>query len=415
MRLIASFLIVMAASVGHAAAEDLEIGGQKVSVTGFGISKSTSGRLVNVLADDPLAQAQKTIKGVYIPAGTRLAFLDRSYRDTQGRMWNLVSTEDGILAYVRAGMNGRGSQYWTQDQIGKFFAAGADQIAVVQAPQTIKTDKYGAISLTASEIYRVDPEAPQDNGQVPLVLDRSKLGDAWSANQTIFVPEQVVALISPETFRNAGDLEQPFTEYDPAREVLSAVDTALQTKTLPDAAAVRRRVQDFLTSRFITSKSCESEISFSLDTEAEAALGLSGLLSPVEAKLKLTGSIAGATRYTKGEEFDIVRVRQADNPYIYEIKTSSNRPDCASAPKSRITVAGTDGVRGEINEANLEEAGFGDKTQGSPVYTCRAEFFALRDILANKAFLPQTISTFVVANLAEFRGASDPSTCAANK
>ncbi|MGO7273023.1 hypothetical protein [Rhizobium ruizarguesonis] len=121
--------------------------GQKaeVPITGFGISKSTSGRLVNVLASDPLAQAQKTIEGVYIPTGTRLAFLDRSYRDTQSRTWNLVSAEDGIRAYVRGASKGQGAQYWTLSQIGQFFAICTEQIAVVQAPQTIKTRGYDTV------------------------------------------------------------------------------------------------------------------------------------------------------------------------------------------------------------------------------------------------------------------------------
>ena len=398
-----------------ARADDIAIGSDRVAVNGFGISKSTSGRLVNVLIPKPLAKPREIDKGVYIPAGTRIALLDRSFKDKDGEPWNLVSTEDGIVAFIKGQAPQKAPYYWTKAQIDQFFTGNTSQIAIVQAPQLIHTKTYGDVTLTASEIYRLDPDASAPEDKVAIILDRSKLGDLWTANETVAVPDEVLAVIGKDAFEDVSDLEQPFILYDPVNDIMESVEATLNGSNIPDSRTVRQQVLAFLSNRFVTSKTCDSVIKFKLETSVDAAVGLSGLLSPVEAKLKLSGNVEGSTEYGKGEEFKIVRVKRPGDENIYEIKTSSNREACSLAPTSRILVAGTDGVDGEINEGNLAQAGFGENTKGSPVYTCRWEFFRLRDILSNKASLPHPISTFVVANLAEFSGASDPSTCSPAK
>ncbi|NKK77695.1 hypothetical protein [Rhizobium leguminosarum] len=412
MKRVLGVMLFTALATAQALAAEIQIGKQKVTIQGYAISKSTSGRLVNVLVDDPLADAQKTVKGVYIPAGTRLAVTDQSFKDRQNRSWSLVSTEDGILAYVRSSSPGKGAHFWSQDQIEQYLKDDTDSIAIIQTPVTIKSSLYGPVVLTTSEIYRIDAGATPLGDQVALVLDGSKMGDKWTANETVNVSEKAVTVATKETFKNVTDLENPFARYDPAAEVMFALDDVIKKKALPDAATVRKKVEEVVTNRFITSKSCNSEIVFKLDTEVEASLDFSSILSPVSAKLKLTAGVSGTTKYPIGEEFDIIRVRQLGSSNIFEIKTATDREGCGSAPTGqRIVVAGKDSTRGEINETTLEDAGFPKGNKGAPLYTCRAEFFALRDILSNKYFLPQPISTFVVANLSEFRGANDPSSC----
>jgi hypothetical protein len=405
-------LLLMSAVISPAAADDLVIGEEKIPIIGYAITKSTSGRLVNVLSNNPLADAKQTVKGVYIPAGTRVAILDRSYSDRQRRPWNLVVTEDGILAFVRGkGKHGE-AHYWTEDQIGQFFRDGASAIAIIQTPLDIESKEYGKLKLTVSEIYKVDSSVRSGVfDEVPVVLERAKVGEKWTKDEAISVSEGAVVLVYPDTFTDKADIARPFRRYDPGKEILGAVEATIEQKSVPDAENVRKAVRAFLASRFLTSKNCESEIALSIDAGVALAVDLSSLLSPVEAKLKISGDLKGATKYEKGEEFVIQRVFQPDRDTIYEIKRNMIRPNCAASPSgSRITVAGTDGAEGEINAANLKDAGFEDAPV-SAVYTCRSEFFALRDILANKYFLPQDISTFVVANFSEFKGAKDPSSC----
>jgi hypothetical protein len=379
---------------------------------GYAIAKSTSARIVNVFRDDALRDPKSDVKGVYVPAGTLVAILDYSYKDASGNTWQLASTEDGILMFIRernkVGTAG-GKQYYDQSFLKEKLAGTSYSIvAVAQAGFEVKTEKYGNIIVTTSEAYAVvDPDAT--DGTAWILLDKSKMGDKWISNEIVVAPKDRVALIAGDAFEKASDWIQPFTEYDAASEAKGILQKLVKDKNL-DSEETQRKISDFISQRFLTTKSCESEISYDLTLAGELGIDLSSVLSPVTAKLALTGKLSGKVSHAKGEDFSIRRVQRKD--VVYEIKTERTRENCSSAPKSiRTTVSGNNDVSGEITAGDLAAAGFPPDTNGFPIYRCRKEFRLLRAILANKYSLPQSIATFVIGTFGEFEGAADAVDC----
>ena len=380
---------VFSANLAHAA-DQLTVFGRTLPVTEYAISKSTSGRLLNIFNSDPLSDAKSSIKGVYVPAGTRLAILDFSYDDIQGRQWNLASSDQGLLLFIK------NTQYFSTDIIDKKLKNSGDHaVAFVQSKLTIPTTQYKDVTLTPSEMYIAEEAADET---VNLRIDQAKMGKQWIADETVTVPESAVALLSDKAFAKKEEILSPFLPYDAIKEVKSLFEKSLEEKSPPDISTLRKKGNDFIESQFLTNKMCESEIKYDLTGFAELGLDMSAWISPVTAQLKLTGNISASVSYPQNTEFQVRRVTR--NEKVYEIKTDVVRPDCGSPPSAVKTVVSFDGSRGELTGAD------------SPIYSCRDEYFGLRDILANKYSLPAEISAFVVANVSEFRGASDPTLCA---
>ncbi|WP_245459593.1 argininosuccinate synthase domain-containing protein [Rhizobium sp. CCGE531] len=169
-------------------------------------------------------------------------------------MWNLVSTEDGILAFVRGASKGQGAQYWTQSQIGQFFSSGAKQIAVVQAPQTIRTKGYGAVSLTASEIYRVDSDNFGSPYECSVICRQQKAAAlskfgltfvtdrTWSGDENLWCREfESGPLDDPENFsipEEAFDWTRNIAAQQPAEIKLGFIDGNLVSIDDHDVALI---------------------------------------------------------------------------------------------------------------------------------------------------------------------------------
>jgi hypothetical protein len=252
----------------------------------------------------------------------------------------------------------------------------------------------------------------RDEERVSLVLDKSKMGDLWRGDEVVKTSIKDVEVLSRGVFLRSNEWAFPFLKYDPAAEAFAAIADAFEGNM--EFAEKREKILAYLTSRFLDSKSCESQISFSADINAEISLDVSGFISPVTAKLGLTGDLSGKTEYAEGEEFEVDRA--ARSGIIYEIKTDRTRANCASEPSAvRIFVSGSDGLKGELTAGEIEAAGFNSGRSGFPLYTCRQEFVALREILTNKYGLPTPIATFVIAYMGEYRQTDNASKCAQSK
>ncbi|MFI0842394.1 hypothetical protein [Mesorhizobium sp. IMUNJ 23232] len=417
MRLL-SFAIFMVAMFVLAPlnAQPLQVQDKDVEIVDYAIAKSTIGRLFNIYSNDALKNPQIHEKKIYIPAGTPLALLNNSYEDSAGNTWHLAITYDGLLTYV-IGEN----KTLAKPPAGFFRSAIFDEktkgrsvklIAVIQAKKDVKTEKYNQIGLTQSEVYAVADINSEDN-KISLVLDKSKLGDLWRADEVVTTTTDDVAVLSRDVFLKSNEWAFPFLKYDPAKEAYNAIEDAFR-KNNRDIDELKDKILGYLNSRFLDSKSCETQISFDFTFDVELGIDLNTILSPITAKLAMTGGVSGKTEYAKGEDFDMDRTTRSG--VIYEIKTDRTRENCSSEPKSvRIYISGSDDVDGELTAGEIEAAGFSSGRNGFPLYTCRQEFFALRDILSNKYGLPRPIATFVIANKGEYRQTDNASKCEQSK
>lgn len=391
--------------------ETVQVFDKQLRITGFAISKSTIARLVNIYDQEALADPLSRQKRFYVPAGTPLAILDRQYSDKGGRIWQLAATEDGLLIFI-AGRNkfkdkSIASYYDSSIIKEKNVGRQTSIIAVIQTAKMVGTKQYGDVGLSQSEIYAVaDPEV--SDSKISIIIDRSKLGDKWVQDEVVDITTSDVEIISSDVFEAPVAWVTPFTRYDLFQEAQQIFEKTVRQGA--SANELSTKFSDFMESRFIENKECESEIEFGADLSGELGVDVSGMLSPVTAKLALTGKIAGTKKYNRGEDFDITRVKRLTS--VYEIKTDRTRENCSSEPKSiRTTISGNNGVTGEISSGEILNAGFKSDQNGFPVYTCREEFLRLRDILSNRHGLPKSIATFVIALKGEFPSNADANKC----
>jgi hypothetical protein len=385
---------------------------KSLRVVGFGISKSAVARLVNILDRQALDDPPSQRKRFYLPAGTRLALLDMQYTDSGGRIWQLAATDDGLLIFVKGKhkyKSGGAADYYDKSIIEEKNVDRPNKlIAVVQNSKRVQTKNYGDVGLSQSEVYAVvDPEVGEE--KISIVLDKSKLGELWKEDETIEISTEDVEVISSEAFAEPISWSVPFTRYDFFAEAQRLFEDAVRQSRRRDET-LGPRFSDFMSSRFVENKECDSEIEFSANIDGELGIDVSNILSPLTAKLGLTGRISGAKKYGEGEDFDIVRVKRSAS--VYEIKTDRTREDCSSEPKSiRTTVSRNADISGEITSGGILSAGFESGNNGFPVYTCREEFLRLRDILSNRYGLSKSIATFVIGLKGEFPAGSDVNNC----
>jgi len=417
-----SIALIMAAAVysGTASAQPLVIQGEQLEIVSYAISKSTSARLVDIYSTRPLDNPQNFGKRVYIPAGMPLAIFGKSYNDRSGNTWHLATTYDGILVYI-IGNN----KYQSKSLAGFYGSEIFDEktkdrpvklIAVAQSKKEVQSKLYPSVTLTQSEVYAVDSTDPNEN-TVSIILDKSKMGADWKGDDIATVSAGDVEVLSRDAFLDSAEWSTPFLRYDVVAEAKNAVMEAFRAKTsgrTVDTNEVETKVSDFLSRRFIENKNCESDITVDLKLSGELGVDISSIISPITAKLSLTGGLSGEIVYKKGEEFEVDRVSRSG--LVYEIKTDRTRGDCASQPQAvRIFISGSDNSVGELTAGEIEDAGFVSGRSGFPLYTCRQEFLALRDILSNKYKLPTPIATFVIAHKGEYRPTDNASKCSQTK
>lgn len=413
-----SFAILLAAMVypAHLSAQSMTVQDRKLEIAGYAISKSTIARLFDIYSSDAFNNPQTREKKVYLPAGTPLAILNNSYEDSSGYIWYLAVTSDGLLVYV-IGEN----KNLPKPPAGFFNSAIFDEktkdrqvklIAIIQAKKDVKTEKYAQIGLTQSEVYAISDFDKEEN-KISLILDKSKLGDLWRGDEIVTTTTDDIEVLSREVFLRSNEWAFPFLKYDPEKEAYDAIADVLHAKNR-NIDEVKDKVISYLASQFLESKTCKDQITINTNLNAELGIDISSIISPITAKLAMSGSVTGKTEYKEGEDFEIDRATRSG--VVYEIKTDRTRQDCSSEPKSvRIFISGSDDVDGELTAGEIEDAGFLPGRNGFPLYTCRQEFFRLRDILSNKYGLPRPIATFVIAQKGEYRQTDNASKCEQSK
>ncbi|WP_137156390.1 hypothetical protein [Rhizobium sp. FKL33] len=212
----------------------LSLFGNEVTIVEYAVTKSTSVRLVDVFLEDPLAEADATTRRTYLPAGTRIAITDYVYRDRQGDTWALSVTEDGLTVFLKTMKGAKpANNIIKSTDFEKYFLEGIDAIAVIQKNIDVESLVYKKkIGLTPSEKYAISSEDDQE-GYVSIILDRDKMREEWTKNETIKISDENVTIISKEALRNNSQLMKPFLPYDPVNEAMSKFEDMLD-KRRPD-------------------------------------------------------------------------------------------------------------------------------------------------------------------------------------
>jgi len=393
-RIAALFALAVIAGVPAQAATRTVLG-KEIGVIGVRIAKSSSARLANI--HDPALRM--TPRSVYLPAGTRLLVLRDVRRDRAGRRWALTVTGDGLLVYVRVDAN---QHYFPHAGLERNLRAG-DPIAVVTAQVQVRSETYGALTLTPSETYAFEY---LDGDAIRITVGRDKMGAAYTVADTVDLDLADVAIVHPEDL-DPATIPAPFEPYGAERQV---EDIVARAADLSLDAQDRKRIARYFRDRFVTRKTCDQEIDLSKALDASGGLDLDALFSPVSAKLGISGAYSSRTVFPKGVAFTIDRYIRGDG--IVEIKHETLDEDCRSdAPTQRVSASDSSGGAGRIRTAAVAEMGLAVTVEGLPVYTCRAEFEVLREMLTLDQTLDTPLATFLIARFATFKGAAKPGVC----
>lgn len=385
----------MALPLAAAHAETRTVMGKDYDVIGVRIAKSSSARLANI--HDPALRM--TPRSVYLPAGTRLLVLRDVRRDRAGRKWALTVTGDGLLVYVRVDAN---EHYFPHRGLESSLRAGGP-IAVVTSQVRAESARYGALTLTPSETYAF---AFLDGDAIRLTVGRDKMGAAYAGDDTVDVDLADFAILYPEDI-DPDSIPAPFEPYDTARQIedimARASDFSLDRED-------RKRIADAFAKRFVTRKTCDQVVDLSRSLDAAGELDLDALFSPVSARLGISGAYSSKTVFPKGVAFTVDRYVRGED--VVEIKHETIDEDCRSeAPRQRVLANDGNGASGRIRTGAVEAIGLATTVEGLPVYTCRAEFEALREMLTLDQTLDIPLATFVIARYATFKGARKPGVC----
>jgi|GEM_PF-3278101 len=369
--------------------------GQEYDIIGIRIAKSASARLANI--NDPALKM--TPRSVYLPAGTRLLVLSHVRPDRAGRKWALTITGDGLLVYVRVDAN---EHYFPHRGLERSLKSG-DPIAIVTAKVATQSEVYGPLTLTPSETYAFEF---LDGDAIRITVGRDKVGAAYTADDTVDLDLADFAILHPDDL-DPDSIPAPFEPYGAGRQI---EDILARASDLSLDAEDRKRIADAFRRRFVTRKTCDQEIDLSKSLDAAGTLDLDTLFSPVSAKLGISGAYSSKTVFPKGVAFTIDRYIREDS--IVEIKHETIDDQCRSEdPRQRVIASDSSGAAGRIRTGAVEGIGLATTVEGLPVYTCRAEFEALREMLTLDQTLDTPLATFVIARFATFKGARRPGVC----
>lgn len=388
-------IAVLVASVATSHAATRTVLGKDYPIIGVRIAKSSSARLANI--NDPALKMMP--RSVYLPAGTRLLVLSHVRRDRAGRKWALTVTGDGLLVYVRVDAN---QHYFPHRGLERSLKSGTP-IAVVTSQVEVKSETYGSITLTPSETYAFEF---LDGDAIRITVGRDKMGAAYTTEDTVDLDLSHVAVLFPEDIDPAR-IPAPFEPYGMDRQIEELFaglgDLSLDRED-------RKRIADAFRKRFVTRKTCDEVIDLSTALSGSGALDLDAIFSPVSAKLGISGAYSSTTKFDKGVSFTVDRFIRDGS--VVEVKHEILDDKCSSdAPRQRVIASDSSGSAGRIRTGAVEEIGLATTVEGLPVYTCRAEFEALRDMLTLEQTLDIPLATFLIARFATFKGARNPAAC----
>lgn len=386
------FFAVILVAIPAYAEEPVNILGKSYPVLGVRISKSSSVRLAKIR--DPRAWILE--QSVYLLAGTRLLVTKRFERDRKQRQWALAITEDGLLVYVRTD----GSHYIKPDP---YIEEGLQYIAVSQKKFRLTSNQYGEIWITPSEIYKFKFDL---GDTISIVLDRSKMGEEFRGEGIISVDIKYFSIIDLSKLKvdRLYDYFQPFNLQD---ALYDAFERASDFDISEDD---KRAFRDLIKRRYITSKSCEEEISLEVNLSAEAAIKIDSFFSAFEAGVGVKAGVTTKTTYEKGTELEIQRYRKGED--YYELRHEEIRVKCTDlALVQRVRATESSGGKGEINTVWARELGLQVTSAGLPIYTCRDQYLDLLEVLTIDWTLSREAAVLLIAQFGRYKGSADASEC----
>ncbi|MBP7001450.1 hypothetical protein [Amaricoccus sp.] len=407
-----AFGVVSAAPPAGAQAEERIVHGRSLEIVGPRIAKSGLGRVAEVTP----SSVTMTERSAYIPAGTRMLLFKSGARDSRGRNWGLVLTEDGLLLFVRTD----GTHYYDESVINAYFSDEGEirrsaargetpSIAIAQTGLDLNVPVYGPTSISPSEVFYFEPMQGDD---IRLIVGRDKVGAArYVKDETVAVPAESFAVVDMGQMTSAS-FRDAFEEYSIASRLDDVVSAIKSDESITDEA-VRDKVFEAIKFRLITTKDCNEEIKFSAGMDGTVQAKFDVFFSPIKADLALSGSYNSTTTLPRGVSFKINRYKYGDS--ITEIKDQSayKDDDCDQAPSYRsVSAYESNGKSGEINPDFLKSI-VQFNAVGRPVYTCRDEYLGILDSLIKDQSLSRATAAFLIANYARYEGGSDAAACAA--
>lgn len=351
-----SIITWLVVGCGMARAEQvIEFGDKTYQVTGVVAAKSSSARLARLDEDLDILK-----KHIYLPAGTLLFLLDHFEHDP--RRYQLAVSENGMPLYVLPNSN-----YFSAN---RFSSLQGEFAAVPRANIEIDTDTYGRITLTPSEVYSMEF---RDHPLIAITIGREKMRSRYTEDEVVEVSEDRFAYVPLPI--DDGAQPPKLTQIYDFKSVLDEILSGLSDE--PEDTI--QRFKDYASGRFISRKNCEDEINYGFGIDAEAAVEFDTWLSPVEAKLALSGTYKATRTYAVGTEFTIERY--VINGRVYEMKDESVAENCVDLEENRRIRIATDRVAGQLNSEDASDLGLRTDPKGRIIYTCRDEYLKIEKTL----------------------------------
>ncbi|MGI9512609.1 MAG: hypothetical protein ACR2OL_06890 [Anderseniella sp.] len=341
-------------------AKDIVKFGQKeYKVIGIAVSKSSSARLARFDDKDP----EILKKYIYLPAGTILFLLDRFERDP--RKYQLAVSEHGMPLYVLPRLN-----YFPKS---RFTNMKGEYVAIPREKIPLKTKKYSAITLTPSEVYSMEFRDPPN---IAITIDQAKMSDKYKGDEVIEVEEDKFAYVSLPV-AVGRQLPTPTQIYD----FNSALEDILKGVADKDLDKLKQ-FKDYISGRFVTRKECQDEINYGLNLDAGLAAEFDTWLSPIEAKLALSGTFKATRKHSVGTEFTIERFAIGDR--IYEIKDEGVASNCVNLEENRRIRIAAGRIIAQLNTQDATDLKLKTDPKGRIIYTCRDEYLKVEKTLRDQ-------------------------------
>lgn len=345
---------------GTSHAEDfIKFGETDYKISGIAVTKSSSARLARFDDDNP----EILSKHIYLPAGTVLFLLDHFERDP--RTYQLAVSEHGMPLYVLNGPN-----YFPAT---RFVGMKGEYAAIPRTKFVIDTKIYGAVTLTPSEVYAM---TFLDYPNIAITLGKAKMEHLYKKDEIVTVPEDSFAYVTLP-IEEAAQPPTPTQIYD----FNSALEDILDGVAEQDVNKIQR-FKEYASGRFITRKECEDVINYGLGVEADLVAEFDTWLSPVDAKLQLTGNFQVTRTHEAGTEFIVERYTIGDR--IYEIKDERVAADCVNLDDNRRIRIAAGSVLAQLNSMDASDLKLRTDPKGRIIYTCRDEYLKIEKTLSDQ-------------------------------
>ena len=387
------FLVFFLALAETSFAETYRIGEKEYPVIGIRLSKSGLTRLAHIES----RQLNMLRRNFYLQAGRRIVLIEKTVRDLNGRKWGLAFVEEGIPIYV---VIDRNDHYFPNSRINQLqyeiFAVTNDEFSVTAFGKTVL--------VGPSEIFRAEFG---DNLKIDIFIPSERFGvDGKQDTKFTLDDSQVFVHDKSTVFQDASHiLNSEFRITDLSEDLKQILATIAEAG---DSEEIKNAVLNTFNRKFINQKSCLEVIEIGGDASVAAGLDsgtIARYLSPIDAKLGLSGRISTTTTFPEGLEFRTLRFR--DKVFasgIVEIKREIIRTSCsASEASQKIIAVDTHGTTAELNSSILENIKITKSFDNLPRYRCRDEALRIINTLTDQN-LSLRVAYLVLAHFTRYKG-----------